>query len=334
MLDTWKSAATADSWVENQDVEVPTQPHFWRGGANHHDYDTIGVARDNGAMYLREIAHHELLNADEEVLLAQRFELGKRASRELASVEADCGAARRLELQHLADDGERARRRLIECNLRLVITVARRHLGRGLTFLDLVQEGNIGLQIGVEKFDWRRGFRFSTYADQSRIIRLPVHVNELLTKTARAERELAAKLGRQPSVEEVADSLEIDPQRISEARRAARAPLSLEAPVGEDGESTRGDLIGDDSADEEARHSAEVSDLSERLQSALDELHPRERQVLRLHFGLDRGHERTLSEVGEVLGVSRERIRQIEVEALDKLRRGAASRWGLADYTR
>ncbi len=298
-----------------------------------------------GAMYLREIAHHELLTAQEEVELAQRLEAGKAAVVELAEDDASLDPHRRTELEHLADDGERARRRLIECNLRLVVSVARRYLGRGLSFLDLVQEGNIGLQIGVEKYDWRRGFRFSTYvywwirqavtraiADQSRTIRLPVHVTEFLTKTARAERELAAELGREPSVDEVAQFLDIDPERINEARRAARMPLSLETPLGEDGELTRGDLIGDDTAAEAARESAEASDLSERLESALDELHPRERQVLRLRFGLDRGHERTLGEVGEELGVSRERIRQIEAEALAKLRRMPRLRRELLEY--
>ena len=299
-----------------------------------------------GAMYLREIAHHELLTAQEEVSLAQRLEAGKAALRELATADETLDAELAASSSSsTAEDGERARRRLIECNLRLVVSVARRYLGRGLSFLDLVQEGNIGLQIGVEKYDWRRGFRFSTYvywwirqavtraiADQSRTIRLPVHVTEFLTKIARAERELAAELGREPTVDEVAQYLDIDPERINEARRAARMPLSLETPLGEDGELTRGDLIGDDTAAEAARESSEASDLSERLESALDELHPRERQVLRLRFGLDRGHERTLGEVGEELGVSRERIRQIEAEALAKLRRMPRLRRELLPY--
>ena len=288
---------------------------------------------DAGAMYLREIANHELLTAQDEVSLAQRLEAGKAALRELATADESLDTDHRVELEQQAEDGERARRRLIECNLRLVVSVARRYLGRGVPFLDLVQEGNIGLQTGIDKYDWRRGFRLSTYiywwirqavtrgiTDQSRTIRLPGHVIELLTRITRAERVLAAELGRQPTLEEVGQYLEIDPDHINEVRRSARMPVSLETPLGEDGELTRGDLIGDDAAAEAAHRSSEAADLSDRLQSALDELHPRERQVLRLRFGLDRGYERTLGEVGEVLGVSRERVRQIEAEGLRKLR--------------
>jgi RNA polymerase primary sigma factor len=298
-----------------------------------------------GAMYLREIAQHELLAAQEEVSLAQRLEAGKAAMRELAIADDNLDANHRAELERLAEDGEKARRRLIECNLRLVVSVARRYLGRRLSFLDLVQEGNMGLQIGVDKYDWRRGFRFSTYvywwirqavtraiADQSRTIRLPVHINEFLGRLARAERELAAELVREPTVDEVAQYLDVDPQRINEVRCAARMPVSLETPLGEDSDLTRGDLIGDDLTVEAAGESAEAADLSERLEAALDELCPRERHVLRLRFGLERQHARTLSEVGEELGVSRERIRQIEAEALAKLRRMPRLRQELLEY--
>jgi RNA polymerase primary sigma factor len=300
---------------------------------------------DAGAMYLREIAHHELLSAQEEVSLARRLEAGNAALRELAMADASLDPNYRVALEQQAEDGERARRRLVECNLRLVVSIARRYLGRGVPFLDLVQEGNIGLQTGVEKYDWRRGFRLSTYiywwirqavtraiTDQSRTIRLPGHVIELLTRIARAERELAAGLGRQPTVDELAGCLEIEPERIFDARRAARMPVSLATPLGEDSELTLGDLINDEAAAEAAHTSSEASDLSERLQSALDELHPRERQVLRLRFGLDRGYERTLGEVGEALGVSRERIRQIEAEGLRKLRRVPGLRRDLLPY--
>jgi RNA polymerase primary sigma factor len=303
------------------------------------------LAGDAGAMYLRQIANHDLLTAQEESTLAQRLEQGKAAMRQLATADDSLDPDERLELERAAEDGDRARQRLIECNLRLVVSVARRYLGRGVPFLDLVQEGNIGLQTGIEKFDWRRGFRLSTYvywwirqaitrsvADSSRTIRLPGHVIEFLTRTARAERELAGTLGRQPTVEELAEYLEVEPQRINEARCAARMPLSLESPVGEDGELTRGDLIGDEAAGEAPSRTSEAADLSRRLESALDELHPRERQVLRLRFGLDRGHERTLGEVGEVLGISRERIRQIEADGLSKLRRMPQVRRDLLPY--
>jgi RNA polymerase primary sigma factor len=298
------------------------------------DIDHVLGAEDGaGALYLREIGNHELLTAEEEVVLGQRLEAGKAAMRELAVADAGLDADRRAELERLADEGDRARRRLIECNLRLVVSVARRYLGRGLSFLDLVQEGNIGLQIGTDKYDWRRGFRFSTYvywwirqavtraiADQSRSIRLPVHVTESLGKIGRAERELGVELGREPSIDEIAERLGVEPARIRETRRVARATLSLETPMGEDGELARGDLIGDEQATAAAQEAVEAGDLAERLESALDELLPRERHVLRQRFGLAGGRERTLGEVAEEMGVSRERVRQIETEALAKLR--------------
>jgi RNA polymerase primary sigma factor len=345
MLDSLQSTTIGRSWLHDADLEVTELGPSGQDEGDSRNHDSTGMTGDSGAMYLREIAHHELLNANEEVSLAQRLEAGRAAMRELATADADMSVARRQDLEYLAHDGDRARRRLIECNLRLVVSVARRYLGRGLSFLDLVQEGNIGLQIGVDKYDWRRGFRFSTYvywwirqaitraiADQSRTIRLPVHVTEFLTKTARVERELAAELGREASLEEVARRLDINPERINEVRRAARLPLSLETPLGEDSELTRGDVIGDDLAAHEAGDSAEAADLSERLELALNELQPRERDVLRLRLGLDRGHERTLGEVGEELGVSRERIRQIEAEALKKLKKMTAHLRGLLDY--
>jgi RNA polymerase primary sigma factor len=298
-----------------------------------------------GAMYLREIAHHELLTAQEEVSLAQRLEGGKAALRELATADETLESTRRLELEHQAEDGERARRRLIECNLRLVVSVARRYLGRGLSFLDLVQEGNIGLQIGADKFDWRRGFRFSTYvywwirqsmtralADHSRTIRLPVHAVELLTRVRRAERELQADNGEVPPLEVVAAHLGLDIERIVEARRAAQVPLSIEAPLSDDSDLTRGDMLGDEVAGQAAHRAVEKEELSKRLAEALDVLDPRERKILSMRYGLERGEERTLTEVAEVIGVSRERIRQIEQAALSKLRRVPGLRNEIVEY--
>jgi RNA polymerase primary sigma factor len=286
-----------------------------------------------GAMYLREIANHDLLTQPDEVSLAQRMEAGREAARELASGEV-LDQSHRSRLERLVEDGERARRHLIECNLRLVVSVARRYLNRGLGFLDLVQEGNIGLQIGADKYDWRRGFRFSTYvywwirqamtrslADQSRTIRLPVHAVELLTRVMRAEREIQAQTGELPSIEVVAQFLGLDVERIIEARRAAQTPLSIEAPLGDDSDMTRGDLLGDETAGHAAHRAVEKQELSQRLTEALDSLDPRERKILQMRFGLERGEERTLSEVAELMGVSRERIRQIEQAALAKLRR-------------
>src|SRR5437762_5566135 len=245
-----------------------------------------------GAMYLREIANHDLLTQQDEVSLAQHMEAGRLASARLTTDEG-LDAEERERLQQRLEDGEHARRHLIECNLRLVVSVARRYLNRGLSFLDLVQEGNIGLQIGADKYDWRRGFRFSTYvywwirqamtrslADQSRTIRLPVHAVELLTRVLRAEREMQAETGVMPSVETIALQLGLDVERIIEARRAAQTPLSIEAPLSEDSDMTRGDLLGDETAGQAAHREVEKQELSKRLAEALDLLDPRERKIL------------------------------------------------------
>jgi RNA polymerase primary sigma factor len=297
-----------------------------------------------GSMYLREIANHELLSQHDEVLLAQRMEAGRDAGARLAS-DAEIAADERERLMKLVDDGEAARKHLIESNLRLVVSVARRYLNRGLSFLDLVQEGNIGLQIGADKYDWRRGFRFSTYvywwirqamtrslADQSRTIRLPVHAVELLTRVLRAEREMQAVTGVMPSVEALAQHLGLEVERITEAKRAAQTPLSIEAPLSEDSDMTRGDLLGDENAGQAAHREVEKQELSKRLTEALDTLDPRERKILQLRFGLERGEERTLTEVAALMGVSRERIRQIEQAALAKLRRLPGLRNEVIEY--
>ncbi|HTD79351.1 MAG TPA: sigma-70 family RNA polymerase sigma factor [Chloroflexota bacterium] len=309
---------------------------------------SLGVSEElsggAGAMYLREIANHDLLRSHDEIELAQRMEAGREAARRLESGE-DLDDDERARLARVVEDGDQARRHLIECNLRLVVSVARRYLNRGLSFLDLVQEGNIGLQIGADKYDWRRGFRFSTYvywwirqsmtralADHSRTIRLPVHAVELLTRVRRAERELQADNGEVPPLEVVAAHLGLDIERIVEARRAAQVPLSIEAPLSDDSDLTRGDMLGDEVAGQAAHRAVEKEELSKRLAEALEILDARERKILSMRYGLERGEERTLTEVAEVIGVSRERIRQIEQAALSKLRRVPGLRNEIVEY--
>jgi RNA polymerase primary sigma factor len=300
------------------------------------------MAGGPASLYLREISRARLLTAEEEVTLAQQLEAGKtaRAALERGVVDAD----ERARLEAEVSTGEEARRRLIESNLRLVVSVARKYLGRGLSFLDLVQEGNIGLQRGVDKFDWRRGFRFSTYAywwirqavsravaEQSRTIRLPVHVVEQLTKLYNIARELERELGRQPSPAEIGEQLGISGERVEEAFAAARVPISLETSIGDEGDSTLADLVADDLGRGPAEE-AEETVFGQALERSLSErLTPREAEVLRLRYGLGDNRERTLAEVGKELGISRERARQLEAEAMRKLRRDITFRRELAD---
>ncbi len=301
------------------------------------------LAGGPAALYLREISRTPLLTAEEEVTLAKELEAGKAARARLDAGVTDPAERERLEAE--VQVGEAARKRLIESNLRLVVSVARKYLGRGMSFLDLVQEGNIGLQRGVDKFDWRRGFRFSTYAywwirqavsravaEQSRTIRLPVHIVEQLTKLYNTARELEIQLGRPPTPAEIGERMGIDADRVSEAFRAARVPISLETPIGEEQESTLADLIADASSPAPSEQ-AEDEVLHQMLDRSLRErLTQREAEVLRLRFGLGDNRERTLAEVGQELGISRERARQLETEALRKLRRDMPFKQRFKEY--
>jgi len=288
--------------------------------ADHDDHEHVedldlsvpeGIGLDDPVrMYLKEIGRVPLLTAEEEVELAKRIEQGD----------------------------ELAKRRLAEANLRLVVSIAKRYVGRGMLFLDLIQEGNLGLIKAVEKFDFRKGFKFSTYAtwwirqaitraiaDQARTIRIPVHMVETINKLIRVSRQLLQELGREPTPEEIAKEMDLPVERVREIMKIAQEPVSLETPIGEEEDSHLGDFIEDQEAPAPAEEASFLM-LREQLEGVLDTLTPREEKVLRLRFGLDDGRSRTLEEVGQVFGVTRERIRQIEAKALRKLRHPSRSK--------
>ena len=296
------------------------------------------VAADNGApssdlfrQYLREIGRIPLLTAAEEVDLARRVEAGLFAEEKLGGA-FDLDSQLALDLDKLVVMGRMAKRRLIEANLRLVVSVAKRYVGRGLTMLDLVQEGNLGLIRAVEKFDYARGYKFSTYAtwwirqamsralaDQARTIRVPVHVVELINRVVRVQRRMLQERGYEPTPEEVADHLDLAPERVSEVLRLAQEPVSLHAPVGEEDDVALGDLIEDGDATSPVESAAFLL-LRQHLEAVLSTLGERERKVVQLRYGLADGRPRTLEEIGRIFGVTRERIRQIESKTLNKLR--------------
>jgi RNA polymerase primary sigma factor len=295
------------------------------------DLDVEASLDDPVRMYLREIGRVPLLSAEEEVRLAQRMERGK-------AERLKANPSRRI-----MEDGEEAQRRLTEANLRLVVSVAKKYIGRGMSLLDLIQEGNIGLIRAVEKFDYTKGYKFSTYAtwwirqaitraiaDQARTIRIPVHMVETINRLIRISRRLLQDLGREPTSEEIAEQMDISPEKVREIIKVSQEPVSLETPIGEEEDSHLGDFLEDHTAlapAEAASHQL----LKEQVEDVLDSLTERERKVLQLRFGLDDGRSRTLEEVGKEFHVTRERIRQIEAKALRKLRHPSRSR-KLKDY--
>ena len=308
--------------------------------------DSQGGTADPVRMYLKEIGRVSLLNGEQEVELAKRIEAGGHAAVRLADAAAageELDRMEELRLQRLARDGENAKQALTQANLRLVVSIAKRYVGRGMQLLDLIQEGNLGLMRAVEKFDYTKGFKFSTYAtwwirqaitraiaDQARTIRIPVHMVESINKVYRVQRQMMQELEREPTVEELAEKVDMTPQRVREIQRISQDPLSLDSPVGEEDDSNLGDFIEDQQAEAPAEAAARKM-LGDAVIEALDELNDREKQVVRLRFGLDDGQARTLEEVGREFGVTRERIRQIESKTLAKLRHPHRSQ-KLRDY--
>ncbi len=303
---------------------------------------TAGATADPVKDYLKQIGRVALLNAEQEVELAKRIEAGLFAEERLNS-GARLDTKPRRELQWIAEDGRRAKNHLLEANLRLVVSLAKRYTGRGMLFLDLIQEGNLGLIRAVEKFDYTKGYKFSTYAtwwirqaitramaDQARTIRIPVHMVEVINKLARVQRQMLQDLGREPTPEELAKELDMTPEKVVEVQKYGREPISLHTPLGEDGDSEFGDLIEDSEAVVPA-DAVSFTLLQEQLHSVLDTLSEREAGVVSMRFGLTDGQPKTLDEIGKVYGVTRERIRQIESKTMSKLRHPSRSQV-LRDY--
>jgi RNA polymerase primary sigma factor len=332
------SAPTETLIEEPMRWEEPEEPEYESEAAYEAAQATVSTP---AAMYLREISRVPLLSAADEVTLAKAIERAKAADKELA--QPDLGVEERRRIRRDLEDGDRARRRLTESNLRLVVSVAKRYVGRGVPLLDLIQEGNIGLTRAVEKFDYHRGFKFSTYAtwwirqaitraiaDQARTIRIPVHMVETINKLIQVSRRLQQELGREPTPDEIAVLAGMPAEKVREIFRASQVPISLQTRVGEEDESDLGEFIADHQAVAPAE-AVTYELLKQQIEDVLEELTAREKRALQLRFGLEDGRRRTLEEVGAELGVTRERARQIEAEALRKLRHPKFSK-KLRDY--
>ena len=352
-----KSAKASDDDAEDEDGEN-TKPAFSEPlptGAiviSSSDEDDVpvystqitGATADPVKDYLKQIGKVPLLNAAEEVELAMRIEAGLFAEEKLSKMSAaEKSTQLGLDLQWVARDGQRAKSHLLGANLRLVVSLAKRYTGRGMQFLDLIQEGNLGLIRAVEKFDYTKGFKFSTYAtwwirqaitramaDQARTIRIPVHMVEVINKLARVQRQMLQDLGREPTPEELSRELDMTPEKVIEVQKYGREPISLHTPLGEDGDSEFGDLIEDTEAVVPA-DAVGFTMLQRQLESLLDSLSEREAGVIRMRFGLGDGQAKTLDQIGDTFGVTRERIRQIESKTMAKLRHPSRSQ-SLRDY--
>ena len=347
-----EDVADAKAPSEEEEAKAATDPDFvW----DEEESEALRQARkdaeltasaDSVRAYLKQIGKVALLNAEEEVELAKRIEAGLYASDRVRKVEEEgekLSTQMRRDLKWVVRDGERAKSHLLEANLRLVVSLAKRYTGRGMAFLDLIQEGNLGLIRAVEKFDYTKGFKFSTYAtwwirqaitramaDQARTIRIPVHMVEVINKLGRIQRELLQDLGREPTPEELAKEMDISPEKVLEIQQYAREPISLDQTIGDEGDSQLGDFIEDSEA-VVAVDAVSFTLLQDQLQSVLHTLSEREAGVVRLRFGLTDGQPRTLDEIGQVYGVTRERIRQIESKTMSKLRHPSRSQV-LRDY--
>jgi RNA polymerase primary sigma factor len=346
------TAVADDAVSEETTAAKPSEETEEAGGFVYSDADdddapaqqvvTAGATADPVKDYLKQIGKVALLNAEQEVELAKRIEAGLFAEERLNS-GMKLEPKMRRELEWIAGDGRRAKNHLLEANLRLVVSLAKRYTGRGMLFLDLIQEGNLGLIRAVEKFDYTKGYKFSTYAtwwirqaitramaDQARTIRIPVHMVEVINKLARVQRQMLQDLGREPTPEELAKELDMTPEKVVEVQKYGREPISLHTPLGEDGDSEFGDLIEDSEAVVPA-DAVSFTLLQEQLHQVLDTLSEREAGVVSMRFGLTDGQPKTLDEIGKVYGVTRERIRQIESKTMSKLRHPSRSQV-LRDY--